>query len=100
MADALLYLSDEIFKSDEFDMILTRQELGEMTNMAKEGVVRILRWFSADLFFSCPTLNWLTFLRHLIYYKTFVSISKRYFVPILIVYQGARSKSSSGRRKG
>jgi CRP/FNR family transcriptional regulator len=44
MADALLYLSDEIFKSDEFDMILNRQELGEMTNMAKEGVVRILKY--------------------------------------------------------
>jgi CRP-like cAMP-binding protein len=39
----LLYLSHDIFGNDEFDMILTRQELGEMTSMAKECVVRILK---------------------------------------------------------
>ena len=43
LADVLLYLSDEIFCKDEFEMILTRQELGEMTSMAKECVVRILK---------------------------------------------------------
>jgi CRP/FNR family transcriptional regulator, polysaccharide utilization system transcription regulator len=43
LADALLYFSDSVFKSDEYDMILSRQELGEMTNMAKECVVRILK---------------------------------------------------------
>lgn len=42
LAEVLLYFSDEIFHSDEFAMILSRQELGEMTNMAKESVVRIL----------------------------------------------------------
>jgi CRP-like cAMP-binding protein len=45
LADALLYFSDTIFKSDEYEMILSRQELGEMTNMAKECVVRILKDF-------------------------------------------------------
>lgn len=43
LAEALLYFSDSIFKSDEFEMVLSRQELGEMTNMVKESVVRILR---------------------------------------------------------
>jgi CRP-like cAMP-binding protein len=43
LADALLYFSDVVFKADEYDMILSRQELGEMTNMAKECVVRILK---------------------------------------------------------
>jgi CRP-like cAMP-binding protein len=43
LADVLLYLSHDIFGNDEFDMILTRQELGEMTSMAKECVVRILK---------------------------------------------------------
>jgi CRP/FNR family transcriptional regulator, polysaccharide utilization system transcription regulator len=43
LAEILLYFSDAIFKSDEFEMILSRQELGEMTNMVKESVVRILR---------------------------------------------------------
>jgi len=45
MAEALLYLSDGVFGSDEFEMILSRQELGEMTNMVKESVVRILKEF-------------------------------------------------------
>ena len=43
LADALLYFSDVVFKSDNYEMILSRQELGEMTNMAKECVVRILK---------------------------------------------------------
>jgi len=43
LAEAILYFADEIFKSDEFEVILSRQEMGEMTNMAKECVVRILR---------------------------------------------------------
>ena len=43
LADALLYFSDDVFKNNEYDMILSRQELGEMTSMAKECVVRILK---------------------------------------------------------
>ena len=43
LAEILLYFSDEIFKSEEYEMILSRQELGEMTSMAKECVVRILK---------------------------------------------------------
>ncbi len=43
LAEVLLYFAEEIFKSDDFEMILSRQELGEMTNMAKESVVRILK---------------------------------------------------------
>jgi CRP-like cAMP-binding protein len=48
VADALLYLSDEVFGKDEFEMILSRQELGEMTSMAKECVVRIIKEFSDE----------------------------------------------------
>lgn len=43
IAEALLYFADEVFNSDEFELYLTRLELGEMTNMAKESVVRILK---------------------------------------------------------
>jgi CRP/FNR family transcriptional regulator len=43
IAEALLYFSDEVFRSDEFEMILSRQELGEFTNMVKESVIRILK---------------------------------------------------------
>jgi CRP/FNR family transcriptional regulator, polysaccharide utilization system transcription regulator len=45
VADALLYFSDEVFGRDEFEVIFSRQELGEMTSMAKECVVRILKEF-------------------------------------------------------
>lgn len=45
VADAILYFADEVFENDEFEMILSRQELGEMTSMAKECVVRILKEF-------------------------------------------------------
>lgn len=43
LAEILLYFSDEVFQSDEYEMILSRQELGDMTSMAKECVVRILK---------------------------------------------------------
>jgi CRP-like cAMP-binding protein len=43
LAEAILFFADEVYKSDVFDIILSRQELGEMTNMAKESVVRILK---------------------------------------------------------
>jgi CRP-like cAMP-binding protein len=43
LAEILLYFADEVFACDEYDMILSRQELGEMTTMAKECVVRILK---------------------------------------------------------
>lgn len=43
LAEVLLYFSDEVFHKDEYEMILSRQELGEMTTMAKECVVRILK---------------------------------------------------------
>jgi CRP/FNR family transcriptional regulator len=48
LAEAILYLSEDIFGSDEFEMILSRQEMGEMTNMAKECVVRIIREFEGS----------------------------------------------------
>ncbi len=48
LAETLLYFSDEVFKNDEYEMVLSRQELGEMANMAKECVVRILKDFEAS----------------------------------------------------
>lgn len=45
LAEALLYFANDIFSSDVFEMILSRKELGEMTNMAKESVVRIMKEF-------------------------------------------------------
>ena len=48
LAEALLYFADEIFNKDDFEMLLSRQELGEMTNMAKESAVRILKEFEGS----------------------------------------------------
>lgn len=45
LAEILLYLADDVFNSDEYEMILSRQELGELAGMAKECVVRILKEF-------------------------------------------------------
>lgn len=45
LAEILLYFSDEVFHKDEYEMLLSRQELGEMATMAKECVVRILKEF-------------------------------------------------------
>ncbi|HEX2920665.1 MAG TPA: Crp/Fnr family transcriptional regulator [Bacteroidales bacterium] len=45
LAEILLYFSDEVFHNNEYEMVLSRQELGEMASMAKECVVRILREF-------------------------------------------------------
>ena len=48
LAEALLYFSEEIFGAEEYDILMSRQELGEMTNMAKESVVRILKEFETS----------------------------------------------------
>lgn len=45
LAEILIYFADEIHESDDFEMILSRKEIGEMTNMVKESVVRILKDF-------------------------------------------------------
>lgn len=45
LAEGLIHLSDDIFESQRFHCYLTRQELGEMTGMTKESVVRLLKEF-------------------------------------------------------
>ena len=43
IADALLYLSENIFHSTEFRMILSRQEMADYTGMSMMSVVRTLQ---------------------------------------------------------
>jgi CRP/FNR family transcriptional regulator, polysaccharide utilization system transcription regulator len=43
VAEALLYFSDTIFNSDNFELVLSRQELAEYTSMSKESISRILK---------------------------------------------------------
>lgn len=48
VADTLLYLKNEVYKSSNFSVPLTRQELSEMSNMTKESLVRILQQFKTS----------------------------------------------------
>lgn len=48
LADLLLCLSGNIFKSPKFDLGLTRKELAELAGMSTENVVRVLKSFQKD----------------------------------------------------
>jgi len=48
LADILLCLSERIFKSTEFNIALTRKELGELAGMSPETVIRMLKEFNDD----------------------------------------------------
>ena len=48
LADILLCLADRIFKSCEFNLPLTRKELGELAGMSPETVIRMLKEFNDD----------------------------------------------------
>ena len=43
VADALIYLSGSIFKSNQFEMILSRKDLADFTGMSTMSVVRTLK---------------------------------------------------------
>lgn len=45
VAETLLYLKNEIYKTRKFSTTLSRQELADMSNMTKESLVRILQQF-------------------------------------------------------
>lgn len=46
-ADSLLYLS-KFYNSNEFDLILTRKELGELSALSEENAVRLLSEFKGE----------------------------------------------------
>lgn len=48
IADAILYLSKEIYQSDKFTMDISRQDLADLTAMSKESAIRILKEFKDD----------------------------------------------------
>jgi CRP/FNR family transcriptional regulator len=45
IADALIYLSKEIYQSTKFTMDISRQDLADLTAMSKESAIRILKEF-------------------------------------------------------
>jgi CRP/FNR family transcriptional regulator len=48
LAEMLLHFSNDVFKNDNFDIILSRQEVADYTGMSKEGTIRILKEFKND----------------------------------------------------
>jgi CRP/FNR family transcriptional regulator len=48
LADTLLYLSEDVYKSTEFDTSLSRLDIANMSSMTKESVIRTLKNFKED----------------------------------------------------
>jgi CRP/FNR family transcriptional regulator, polysaccharide utilization system transcription regulator len=48
MADALLYLHDDIFRVSKFPMVLSRFDLADLSAMSRESAVKILRDFQKE----------------------------------------------------
>ena len=48
IADVILYFSDRIFKSEEFEFPFTRRELAELAGTTKESFIRTLAEFKND----------------------------------------------------
>ncbi|MFO8021176.1 MAG: Crp/Fnr family transcriptional regulator [Perlabentimonas sp.] len=48
VADIILYFSEDIFKSEEFSIPLTRQEIAELAGTTKESLIRTLSEFKHD----------------------------------------------------
>ena len=48
IADALIYLSDEIFKSRKYEMILSKGDLADYSGMTKDNAVKVLRMFKRE----------------------------------------------------
>ena len=48
MADAIIYLSEIVFNSSSFDMVISRQDLADLSGMSKDSAIRILKEFEKD----------------------------------------------------
>jgi CRP-like cAMP-binding protein len=48
LADILLCLSNKIFKSSSFELPLSRADLGDLTGMSTESVIRMMKEFKDD----------------------------------------------------
>ncbi len=48
IADALFYLSDQIYGKNPFKMTISRQDLADLSGMSKESAIRILKEFKDE----------------------------------------------------
>lgn len=57
IAETLLYLADEVYNSDTFTTLLSRQDLADMSVMTKESAIRVLREFMDEGIIKCDIHN-------------------------------------------
>jgi CRP/FNR family transcriptional regulator, polysaccharide utilization system transcription regulator len=48
MADVILYLSNQIYNSQDFELTISRQDLADLSGMTKESAIRVMRKFKDD----------------------------------------------------
>ncbi len=48
VADVLLYLTNVIYESDSFEMLLSRQDIADLSTINKESAIRVLKDFEND----------------------------------------------------
>ena len=48
IADALIYLSEDIYESNKIDHEISRQDMADYTSMSKDSAIRILKEFERD----------------------------------------------------
>lgn len=48
IADVLLYLSKEVYNSPDFELSLSRQDIGDLSGMTKDSAIRILKEFENE----------------------------------------------------
>ena len=48
MSDTLLYLFDEIFQSNKFPLLISKQDLADLSAMSKDSAVKVLREFQNE----------------------------------------------------
>jgi len=48
IADALIYLSEEIYESNKVGADISRQDIADYTSMSKDSAIRILKEFERD----------------------------------------------------
>lgn len=53
LAESLIYLSQNIYQTNEFDTKLSRQDIGDLCGMTKETTIRTLKDFSNEGFIEC-----------------------------------------------
>jgi len=65
LADILLCLANKIFKSNSFELPISRADLGDLTGMSTESVIRMMKEFKEDglIEMQCKSIELLDVIR-------------------------------------